>query len=111
MSVTFSIRGVDLDVEDFSTYVNLSNANARVLLRGMGLPHFSLEGELRAKDMATKCQVYLTALEERGDEGEKGFSEKRFHFFGRSPGLLTKRTKELLALCEKAGDLGWVTWA
>ena len=110
MSTTFSIAGRRYDVDDESTYVNLSSVNARELLKMLGLENDELLGEFRARGLVPRCKEVLRALRAQGDEGEEGVTEGRYHFAGRSPGLLTRRAKELLALCEKAGELGLITW-
>jgi hypothetical protein len=114
VSVTFSIRGAGYDVDDEKTFVNVSNTNARDLLIRLGLGDEpgdnELRGNRRAKDLARRCRDELTAEKKNQDTGIEGFSDGRFHFGGRSPGLLNRRIQELLDLCERAGDLGVIYW-
>ena len=116
MSVTFSVQGLGYyaghDGDEYHDYVNLSGVNARVLLTRLGLtPGEVLVGDIRARELATRCKAELTPEKMALDEGEEGFSEGRFHFFGRSPGLINERIRELLDLCSQAGDLGVITWS
>lgn len=116
MSVTFSIQGLGYyagqEGDEYHNYVNLSGMNARVLLTRLGLdPGEVLMGDLRARDLAERCKTELTTEKMDLDGGEEGFTEGRYRFFGRSPGLINKRIQELLDLCSQAGDLGVVTWS
>jgi hypothetical protein len=70
---------------------------------------FSLDGvTFRAKELIERCK---TALKRPPDEGVpesqgRGLNGAEYVRCARWPGYLHRKTEELLALCEQAGELG-----
>lgn len=109
MSVTFSIRGVELDLDDYDSYMNLANTNARELLRRLELDYEDLWGDMRATELAKKCEEALNSGEE--DLGLPPRLEARNMIFGgRPPGRIDERLRQLKKLCDRAGELGVIEW-
>lgn len=112
MSITFSIRGESYDVDDSKTYMNLSNVNAKELYIRLGFDTFAGEcfGEMRARELAGLCRRELTPTKRCLDVGLPPHNERGYTFAGRPAGRINMRIKELLDLCERAGDLGLISW-
>lgn len=109
MSVTFSISGVETDVEDYGAYVNTSNANCGDLLVRLGIPVGELVGEMRAKELGERCRAALASPAAQ-DKGLPAQREGNYFFMGRPAGRINMRITELLALSERAGELGLIRW-
>jgi hypothetical protein len=117
MSVTFSIRGQDYDVEDESSYLNVGNTNARELLSRLHIHgEDALWGaSMRATELAERCRHALQVgpmLHDLGYDGheETGALGARVIWGSRPPGRINQHIRTLLALCEQAGDLGFICW-
>lgn len=111
MSVTFSVRGTDVDWDDQSTYLNVANGNARVLLQSLGLDCEDLYGEIRSLDLRKACEA-AAGME---DPGEPGFTDRTpgratLVYCGRSAGRVHYYLESLMGLCDRAGDLGIISW-
>ncbi len=107
MTVTFSVRGLDVDWEDSSTYVNVSNVNARALLEWLGLePGEFLTGSVSSSELAARCRRRLwTNVARNEDPGTPPRVDRRpsrctVYDSGRPVGYLLLRTEQLLALTQ-----------
>ena len=111
MSVTFSIRGRAAELEAYDTYVNLSSVNCRDMFERLGVgDQDDLIGEMRARELGERCRKALASPEAEQDRGLPSYEEGRYMFVGRPAGRINMRIKELLALCETAGELGLIYW-
>lgn len=118
MSVTFSIRGIEIDWENPAqgTCLNLANGNAREVLNLLGLDDPYLCGDVRARDLKAKCLSVLGGMKDgSADPGYVDVVEATsgcatvIHC-GRRPGYLTEKLNLLLAMADRAGDIGVITW-
>jgi hypothetical protein len=121
MSVTFSIVGdrrhcADLDCEqclerDLARTVNLGNQNARDLLTALGLEadEPGMYGVMGARELSQRCAM-VTSKMVTPSAAIAPVSEGRVHMGGREEGYVQRRAKDLLALCDQAGQLGRITW-
>ncbi len=115
MSVTFSIIGEDSHCDEFcdecfAQIVNMSNYNAGDFLAALGLPvchEAGLWGDMRAKEL----RPLLERLRD-SDVSSKinPHREDRVVFGGRREGYFQERARDLLKLCERAGELGVISW-
>ena len=111
MTVTFSVRGLDVDWDDPSTFVNVSNVNARALLEWLGLePGEFLHGSVSSSELAALCRRRLWGNVARNeDPGTPGHEDRRpmrcpVFYAGRPPGYLRLRTEQLLLLAQRRPD-------
>jgi hypothetical protein len=110
MSVTFAAQSVLVDEDDSSSYLNISNVNARELLTWLGLsPDDDLDGECAVLDLAARCRRRLWPIPRNEDAGVPSAE-----FGGNGTGEcrtvdLPETTARLLELCERAGT-GAIRW-
>jgi hypothetical protein len=117
MSVTFSIRGTDYDLEDEDSYLNVHNGNAREIL-----DRLDIRGEdvlwgssMRASELATRCRAALQIGPMLHDLGHEARTEQepgrcKVIHGGRPPGRINEHIRTILDLCARAGDLGVICW-
>ena len=130
MSVTFSIRGTDYDLEDEDSYLNVHNGNAREIFDRLGFrcdapddPRWDTGyaedamggGMMRAIELAKLCKSALEIGPMLHDLGHDGGEEQKpgqckVIWGSRPPGRINEHIRSLLALCEQAGDLGNICW-
>lgn len=111
MSVTFEADGVEVDIEDQSTYLNLGNENARLFLAWLGFPKLAedLYGEVLASELAARCRRRLWPEQYNHDPGREGSvvntpGHATLYDQGRRPGYLQEKAALLLRLAERAAD-------
>lgn len=118
MSVTFSVAGQRYDIEDYDSHVNVSNANARVLLDALGAPGADEPqpyGSMLASDLAHLCMKLVNGSEV--DAGEKPSEPLRdaasVHVVhcGRRPGYTQETAQRLWKLALKAPPKGEISWS
>lgn len=118
MSVTFSVRNEATDYEDLKAFLNLANVNARDLLALLGVATdpsgYDLCGSMRAKELLRRC-VAARALV-GADRGRLGYAEAREGRAAlvvgcRPAGRMAEYVEKLVALCDRAGDLGVICWS
>ena len=110
MSVDFKISGTRIDLDDPASYLNLANLNAAELLGKLGLP-VDLYGQAPAADLARRCHVLLAILGPETTPGRDGLDLGRIVIGGRRPGYLEEKTRDLLALCERADADRMIVWS
>jgi hypothetical protein len=116
MSVTFSASTVYADYDNWTGFLNMSNVNAFDLLRWLDLP-VDYCGEISVAELTPKLRRRLWEEDrnldpaiESNEYGGPGTGHCKVIECGRDPGYLRNKTKELLALCEKAGNSATITW-
>lgn len=115
MSVTFSIvgepdhceKGVGECDECYHQSLNMANANAREFIAVFGLGD-ELWGSMRASEMAKLIKGVLDSGYK--DSGRPSEEHGRFIDCGRRSDYCNERAQQLLAMCERAGDLGIISW-
>jgi hypothetical protein len=117
MSVTFENTAVELDYEDPSTYVNLSNSNARELIDWLKLSMDTSEdlwGRMPAREVAARCKRRLWPEKRNCDPARATRDTKRpgkcrITEMGRPEGYLRMRTADLLQLATRNldADIVW----
>ena len=116
MSVTFSIRGEEIDWDGpMDRWLNVNNTNAREILGRLGIKSDELCGELRAPELHELCDYALTsieALEDTGRDAEEGVGAKgaRWVSGARPAGRINQHIKTLQGIAKAAGDLGVISW-
>lgn len=106
MSVTFSVMNTETDWDDYSSYLNCANGNARDLLQALGLDSDELYGSCRARDLRERAERVMRVP----DGGIEPEQDGRVIYCGRQPGRMHDYCRALLDLCERAGDLGVIGW-
>ena len=105
----------DICANCLDNMVNVGQGNDMELLRWLGIqPEYS--GSIKATELAAKCRRRLWDVDRNHDpamppedSGGPGTGHARGVFFGREPGYLRARTRELLKLAERAGE-HFVSW-
>jgi len=115
MSVTFQIVGEPDHcpigfpdcIECWKRYINMSNSNAGEFIEAFGLGT-ELYGSLRAVEIERRIKKVLDS----GyiDEGSPSQEENRIIYCGRRAGYCNEKAKQLLEMCERAGNLGVISW-
>jgi hypothetical protein len=111
MGATFCIRGVGYDVDDYSSFVDMSYSTCEEIFARLRIDADVVAGEIRAKELKVRCEAALESPEAAQDGGLPAVQEDNYHFMGRPAGRINLRIKELLTLCERAGELGLIHWA
>lgn len=118
MSVTFCLRGADIDWEaqGDGSYLNLGQENAREILTLLGFQGDSEEmyGEVRGIVLRTACEKALENLTQDGPHlgvVDKTPGKCAYYQLPRRPGYLKEKLNRLLQVAGHAGDLGFVTWS
>lgn len=125
MSVTFNIAGQGFKYEcdeycgsceqcqeaashSRENEMNVSNSNACALLEALGfsVPE-DLCGAIPARDLILRAKAALSRPE---DAEVPSYQEGNFIDCGRRAGYVHGRVSQLLALAERAGDLGRITY-
>ena len=113
MSITFQIAGVriDWDNPEPNSFINLNERNAHDFCEFLGIaPQY---GTYRARELAGICRRKLkvipvdATIQPSEEVGEKGC---RVIGGGRDADYLVRQTRALLKLCEKAGELGSISY-
>lgn len=115
MSVTFSIRGVEVDYDnpEPGTYLNLSNGNAARVLEALGLLEGELYGEVRGTNLAYLCEQALSSNTDDGgtpDVVDATPGSAKVVYCGLRPGYMAEKFNLLREMGVRAADLGVVTW-
>jgi hypothetical protein len=123
MSVTFSIQGLEYDLEDTThddRWLNVSNVNARDVLEALGIAcGDGLIGSVRAHDLEKACVAYLARPTH--DDGIPAGSNARhsvdasMHYArflepGRRAGYVSEKVEHLLRITRRAGKLGVIRY-
>lgn len=111
MSMDFSVVGEKRHCNEWCAecdkqFINMSNVNACDVLRALGIDTSECYGEMPARKLAKLCRANLNIV----DPGQEGYEEGRVINCARRPGYLNERIAQILALCERAGDLGKIAW-
>lgn len=115
MSVTFSIRGVEVDYDnpEPGTYLNLSNANARLVLQRLGLASEDLYGSVRGEALIRLCERALKNNQDDGgtpDVEESAPGLATVIYGGQRPGYFSEKFNLLREMGVRAGQLGVIIW-
>lgn len=112
MSVDFTIKGQRIDWdgdEPVGDWINVANANAHDIFHALGIISPELIGEIRAKDLLSRCEAYLT--HPTAEAQKLGYIEGRVIQCGRRPGYISEKITALRDLAIKAGELGVIRWS
>lgn len=118
MSVTFCLRGADIDWEapGDGSYLNLGQESAREILTLLGFQDEGEEmyGEVRGVILRAACKKALENLTQDGPRlgvVDKTPGKCAYYLLPRRPGYLKEKLNQLLQVADHAGDLGLVTWS
>ena len=115
MSVTFTAEGLEMDLDDEETFLNVHNSNARDLLLCLGINLEVMCGSMRSNELRERIAIARTKEDNGRDYAKEWWKESgeipgNLHLGQRPPGHMGRYLDTLDKFCEAAGDIGMITW-
>lgn len=112
MSTQFYIAGQRVDWDDYDSWAEVGAGYAAEFFQLVGLPQESC-GSIRARDLRIKLKAALSTEIRDFDCGSTVYQDGQGVVSVPRSGaeVLSRRMRELLKLCETAGDLGRINWS